>query len=459
MRHPHRLQLTRRDWLRLAAFGVTGSTCSGWLDLLADDAKVGGSPNQRRACIVLWMGGGPSQLDTFDLKPGHANGGPFREIETSAAGVKLSEHLPQLAKWGDRLAVVRSMTTKEGDHARGTQVMHTGYAPQGPIQFPPLGSLIAKELADAESDLPNCVSIAPNRNVERTLIGGFLGANYAPLAIGGGERMAVTDPARALQIADVKPSSSITTEQLDARLAMLGQLDRDFLEGLGGAESSHPSSELTRAHRSAYEKAVRLMRTDAALAFDLDRESPSLRDAYGRTLFGQGCLLARRLIERGVPFVEVNLSNTGDDNNSWDTHQTNFDRVRRLSEILDPAWSTLLRDLDERGLLDTTTIVWMGEFGRTPDHPADLRDKAGRDHNTKAMTMFFAGGGAKPGVSVGTTDELGWRAVEKVYRMRDVHATILHLMGLNDMRLMHYHAGRNMRLTDTGGEIIRDAVA
>lgn len=450
MRH----QLSRRDLLRLAAFGVTGSSCSGWLNLLADDARSSASPHSRRACIVLWMGGGPSQTDTFDLKPGHANGGPFREIETSAPGVKISEHLPQLAKWGDRLAVVRSMTTKEGDHSRGTQVMHTGYAPQGPIQFPPLGSLIAKELADAESDLPNCVSIAPNRNVERTLIGGFLGANYAPLAIGGGERTAVADPARALQIADMKSPTAVTSEQLDGRLKMLGELDREFLNGLGGAESSHPSSELARAHRSAYEKAVRLTRTEAATAFDLDRESPNLRDAYGRTLFGQGCLLARRLIERGVPFVEVNLSNTGDDNNSWDTHQSNFDRVRRLSEILDPAWATLLRDLGERGLLDTTTIVWMGEFGRTPK----INNNIGRDHFPVAWTTVLSGGSIRGGQTIGRTTDDGLRVADRPITSPDLIATICKAIGIDPRKQNLSNVGRPIRIADPNAKVIEDAL-
>ncbi len=451
MRH---LQLSRRDWLRLSAFGV-GASLSGWLDVLADESRLtiaGSKP--KRACLVLWMGGGPSQMDTFDLKPGHANGGPFREIETSASGVKFSEHLPQLAKWGHRLAVVRSMTTKEGDHARGTQVMHTGYAPQGPIQFPPLGSLIAKELADSEADLPNCVSIAPNRNVERNLIGGFLGPNYAPLAIGGGERMPVADPARALQIADMKPSTALASEQLDARLDMLAQFDREFLSGLGGADSSHPSSELTRGHRSAYDKAVRLMRTAAATAFDLERESPNIRDAYGRTVFGQGCLLARRLIERGVPFVEVNLTSVGDDNNSWDTHQSNFDRVRRLSEILDPAWATLMRDLDERGLLDTTTIVWMGEFGRTPK----INNNTGRDHFPVAWTTVLGGGGIRGGQTIGRTTEDGMRVADRPVTGPDLLATVCKAIGIDPRKQNLSNVGRPIRIADPNAKVIEEAL-
>lgn len=440
MRH----QLSRRDWLRLAAFGVSGSTCSGWLNLLAEDAKTSGSTKQRRACIVLWMGGGPSQTDTFDLKPGHANGGPFREIDTSAAGVRISEHLPQLAKWGQRLAVVRSMTTKEGDHGRATQVMHTGYAPQGPIQFPQLGSLIAKELADLDADLPNCVSIAPSRNVESQLSGGFLGPNFTPLAIGAGDRAAVADIPRALQVPDLRPSSPLSPEQFDARLRMLAQLDGEFLANISGDDSSHPSAELARGHRAAYERAVRLMRTEAAQAFDLEQESSALRDAYGRNLFGQGCLLARRLIERDVPFVEVSLSNVGGDNNSWDTHQNNFERVQRLSEILDPAWSTLLRDLDERGRLDSTLVVWMGEFGRTPK----INNNTGRDHFPNAWSAVLSGGGIRGGQVIGKTSDDAMRVTDRPVTCPDLFATICKAIGIDPRKQNLSNVGRPIRIAD-----------
>ena len=443
---------TRRDWLGLSALGI-GASMSGCLEKLAAESSQTGRSRPQRACIVLWMGGGPSQTDTFDMKPGHTNGGPFQQIETSAAGVRVCEHLPKLAKWGHRLAVVRSMTTKEGDHARGTQVMHTGYAPQGPVQFPPLGSLVAKELAEPEADLPSCVSVAPGRNVERSLVGGFLGANYAPLAIGSGEQTA-TDPVRALQIADLRPEDA-AARRLDPRLQLLSQLDGEFQSGVGGTDSPHPSGNLVRAHRSAYEKAIRLMRTQAATAFDLERESPLLRDAYGRNVFGQGCLLARRLIERGVPFVEVNLSRVGEEANSWDTHQQNFDRVKRLCEILDPGWATLMRDLQERGLLDSTTIVWMGEFGRTPK----INNGAGRDHFPAAWTTVLAGGGIRGGQTIGRTTDDGMRVADRPVTCPDLFATICRAVGIDPRKQNVSNVGRPIRIADPDAKPIEEALA
>jgi uncharacterized protein (DUF1501 family) len=191
----------------------------------------------------------------------------------------------------------------------------------------------------------------------------------------------------------------------------------------------------------------------------MTKESDATKEMYGLNdettrSFGTRCLMARQLVEKGTRFVQLYTPSQ-----SWDSHTDILKGHAKNAKEVDQPIAALIKDLKQRGLLETTLIVWMGEFGRTPDHPSDLRDKAGRDHNTKAMTMFFCGGGAKPGVSVGATDDLGWKSVEKVYRMRDVHATILHLMGLNDMRLSHYHAGRNMRLTDTGGEVIKEALA
>src|SRR5437868_7812070 len=175
--------LSRRDWLRLAAAGVVGSSMSGWLDVLA--AQTANDPRRKRSCVLLWMAGGPSQMDTFDLKPGHANGGPFKERQTSAPGLKISEHLPKIAEFGDRMAVVRSMSTKEGDHGRATFLMRTGYLPTGPIQHPTLGSLVSKELGRDDNPLPNFVSIGPYRIFSPAAYGpGFLGPQYAPLLVG-----------------------------------------------------------------------------------------------------------------------------------------------------------------------------------------------------------------------------------------------------------------------------------
>src|SRR5262245_26364892 len=283
--------LSRRDWLKLSAAGAVSYSVSGWLKTLASDAAA--HPQRKRSCILLWMNGGPSQMDTFDLKPGTANGGPFKEIQTSASGLKISEHLPKIAKFGDRMAVLRSMSTKEGDHERATFYLRTGYLPQGPIQYPPIGALVSKEIGRDDAPLPNFVSIAPFRFFRASAFGpGFLGPNYAPLIVGdsaGRPNQSAFDYEQALKVQDLDLARHVNRAHADSRIELLQGLQKDFLDTRPGIAA--------QSHLAAYDRAVRLMRTEAANAFDLEREKPALRDAYGRNLFGQGCLLARRLVE------------------------------------------------------------------------------------------------------------------------------------------------------------------
>ncbi|HZT78698.1 MAG TPA: DUF1501 domain-containing protein, partial [Gemmataceae bacterium] len=303
--------LSRRDWLRLAAAGVVGSSMSGWFDIVA--AQAARDPRRKRSCILLWMAGGPSQMDTFDLKPGHANGGPFKETQTSAPGLKISEHLPKIAQFGDRMAVIRSMSTREGDHGRATFLMRTGYLPTGPIQYPSLGAHVAHELGSDDSALPNAVAIAPYTVLNAAAYGsGFLGPKYAPLIVGdtGSQVQAQgqVDYDQSLKVKDLALPKEVSLAHADARIDLLKDMEKDFL-------ARHPDVS-PHSHLTAYDRAIRLMRTDAAKAFNIEEEKGEVRDRYGRNLFGQGCLLARRLVERGVPFVEVNLG-------GWDTHQNN----------------------------------------------------------------------------------------------------------------------------------------
>src|SRR5262249_7882419 len=238
----------------------------------------------------VWMSGGPGQMDRFDLKPGHANGGPFAAAETSVPGIRISEHFPQVGKLARHLAIVRSMNSKEGDHGRATYLLRTGYVPQGPIQYPSLGALVSKELDDGDAELPGFVSVAPFRVVSQGAFGsGFLGPRYAPLIVGeGGIAVPQAGPTvdRALRVQGLTPPPAISRGQVDARIDLLKQVQRDFA-------AAHPDAP-AGSHQSAYEGAVRLMRTAAAKAFDLEEEKPEVRDRYGRNLFGQGCLLARR---------------------------------------------------------------------------------------------------------------------------------------------------------------------
>jgi hypothetical protein len=442
-------KLSRRDWLRLSAAGVMGCSMSGWLETLAADAAA--NPKRKRSCILLWMTGGPSQMDTFDLKPGQANGGPFKEIKTSAPDLRISEHLPRIARFGDRLAVIRSMSTKEGEHGRATFLMRTGYQPTGPIQYPTLGSLVSRELGAEDAPLPNFVSIGPYRFFNAAAYGpGFLGPKYAPLIVGDGSpffRQQGQGYEQALKVQDIDLPGGVDRAHADARIDLLERMESDFL-------SEHPGIA-PLSHKTAYDRAVKLMKTDANKAFHLAEESPMLRDAYGRNLFGQGCLLARRLVERGVPFVEVTLAGVpGTNVFGWDTHQQNFQAVRRLSEVLDPAWGTLMEDLKQRGLLDSTLIVWMGEFGRTPR----INGQQGRDHYPNAWSTVLAGGGIKGGQAFGKTSADGAKVETRPVSVSDFLATICLALGIDPLKQNNSNVGRPIRIADKNAQPIKEIV-
>jgi hypothetical protein len=435
MSTPH---LSRRDWLKLSAAGALAPCVSGWFESFAHAAAA--HPGRKKSCILLWMSGGPSQLDTFDLKPGHANGGPFKEIATSAPGVKISEHLPKIAKLADHMAIVRSLHSKEGDHGRATYLMRTGYLPQGPIRYPSLGALVSRELGEERSELPNFVSIAPFGILNEGAFGsGFLGPRYAPLVVGEGPGQQ-NNPDRALRVEDLAPAAGVGKDHTTARIDLLEQVQREFLAGRPDLPAL--------SHQSAYDRAVRLMRTAAAKAFDLTQEKASIRDGYGRNLFGQGCLLARRLVERGVPFVEVTLG-------GWDTHGGNAATVRSLSQTVDAGWSSLMRDLNERGLLSSTLIVWMGEFGRTPKFPRP----DGRDHWPNSFSAVLAGGGIKGGQVIGDTGPDGASIKERPVSVPDFLATICQALGIDHTRMNVSNVGRPIRIVPPGAKAIREALA
>jgi hypothetical protein len=451
MRQSDLPRLSRRDWLRLSAAGVVGYSMSGWLERLA--AASANDPKRRRACILLWMNGGPSQMDTFDLKPGSANGGPYKEIQTSVPGMKISEHLPKIAKHADRMAIVRSMSTKEADHGRATYLMRTGRLPGGPIQYPVLGSLVAKELEPPGAELPSFVSIAPFRFLAPGAYGpGFLGPQYAPLIVGENQlpilQRGQDNSDQQLKVQDLDLAAGISARRGAARVQLLDEMEQDFLADRSGTASL--------SHRTAYQRAVTMMHSAAVKAFDLDDEPKELRDAYGRNLFGQGCLLARRLVERGVPFIEVTLARVPDQQVfGWDTHQNNFDQVEKLSGVLDAGWATLMQDLEDKGLLDTTLVVWMGEFGRTPK----INGNKGRDHWAVSWSTVLAGGGIKGGQVVGKTSADGMAVEERPVAVSDLLGTVGLALGLDIRKQNQSNVGRPIRFVDPTAQPIKEVVA
>jgi hypothetical protein len=439
--------LSRRDWLRLATAAAM-SASAGWFPAAAGAAA--GPPRRKRSCILLWMSGGPSQIDTFDPKPGQPTGGPLAAIRTSAPGVRVTELLPHVARQMNHLAVLRSMSTKEGDHGRATYHLRTGYVQQEPVQYPTFGSVAAKELADPRADLPGFVSIASRRGLNDGGFGaGFLGAAFAPLLIGNSDAdpYTPTPGEKALAVPDLAPPAGVPPAQADARLRLLAGQNEGF--------TRQHASPAASGVASAYGRAIRLMRSPARRAFDLHQEPDRLRDAYGRNLFGQGCLLARRLVERGVPFVEVFLGRVPGAFAGWDTHAGNFDSLRALCGVLDPAWGALMADLAGRGMLETTTVVWMGEFGRTPR----INGGAGRDHYPNAWSVVLGGGGVRGGQAVGRTSKDGAAVEERPVSVPDLLATVCSLLGMDPRKQNLSNVGRPIRLADPAGKPVKEVLA
>lgn len=382
--------ISRRDWLKLSAAGVVGSFVTPWFNTLATRAQEAAQQGARhKSCILLWMQGGPAQSLTFDLKAG----GAYRDVQTAVPGIRISEHLPKVARHMADMTLLRGMRTGDASHPGGTYLMHTGFRPrQGGVVHPSLGAIVAKEVGRRDFDLPNFVAVGAGRFRQA----GHLGPNYAPI---------VVSPTQG-GLPDLAPADSM--DAFDRRASLLDELDTAFM-----TDYQAPAAQ---AHQVTTQRAVRLMHTTLTRAFDVARENQQTRDSYGNNPFGNGCLLARRLVEVGVPFVEVTLG-------GWDTHSAAPDRVRRLSEQLDPAMSTLLTDLKQRNLLQNTLVIWMGEFGRNPAN--------GSNHYSRAWTSVLAGGGLRHGQVVGNTGRSGSDVEDRPITGPDFMATVCQALGID----------------------------
>lgn len=440
-------QFSRRQFGHAMAAGFGGVSASGWFPQLATAAAA--DPNRKRHCILLWMSGGPTQTDTFDMKPNHENGGEFQEVQTSAPGLRFSEHLPKLGAMADKLAVLRGLSTKEGDHGRGSYLMRTGQTPMGPIQYPCIGASLGKQLGNGDLSLPTNVSIGTYRAFNQDAFSpGFLGPRFGPLFVGATDVPgSVTNDDLGypnLKVQYLDRADGISQGRMDQRLEMWRRLQSQFV--------SQRSAGAAGMHNEVYESAVRLMNSDDAKAFDLSGEPEPLRAAYGKNVFGQGCLMARRLIQRGVPFIEVSLG-TGSTSVGWDTHADNFNAVKDLSKILDDGWGTLMRDLEDHGLLETTTILWMGEFGRTPS----INPTAGRDHFPNAWTSVLAGGGVTGGQAYGATSDDGQEVVDGKIGVQDLLSTLCKAIGLGSSPSNLAPSGRPIPISE--GRAIQEVLA
>lgn len=414
----NRPNLSRRDVLKLSAAGALGASVSGWFPTLAKEAAVAASEGvKHKSCILLWMNGGPAQSHTFDLKAGSE----YKAISTSVPGIEICEFLPKVAKHMDDMVLLRSMSTGESSHRRARYLMHTGYRQgAGGTTYPSMGAVVSRELGDPLFDLPNFVAIN-----NPSFGSGYLGPKHSPLV--------VVDPARGIE--NIKPVT--TLEDLKDRAGLLEDLDGELL----GNYKANP----IEGHLKGYQKAVQLMHSNKSKAFNISEEPDKVRDTYGRNKFGDGCLMARRLVEAGVPFVEV--TGVG----GWDTHAGAGPKVKGLLGPIDPAWAALLADLKERDLLDNTLVIWMGEFGRSPGK--------GTNHFARAWSTVLCGGGLKTGQVIGRTDKGGGTVEERPIRVNDFMATVFKAVGIEPDKQLRAKSGRPFRLVDKDPNPVKEIFA
>ncbi len=414
--------MTRRHFMNHMAGSAAAAsdlmTLGGAIQANADEMR-----RNRKSAIMLWMGGGPPTIDIWDLKPGSATGGPFRPISTTG-DMQICEHMPMVAQQMHNLSIVRSMATREADHNRGRYYMHTGFVPNPNIEHPSYGAVVAHELMDQRPEL----EIPPFVTIGGASAGpGFLGMAWSPFS--------VTSTGRIRNL-DMK----LDTPRLMQRMAALKEIEGGF----ANRTRDLPASE----HGKVLKKTFDLMTSSQMEAFRVEKEDEKTKERYGNNGFGQGCLLARRLVEGGVPFVEVDLG-------GWDLHQ-NVHQTLADTKLpqLDKAMSALVEDLEQRQLLQDTAIIWMGEFGRTPR----INQNAGRDHWARSWSCVVGGAGIKGGLAVGETSSDGMAVESEPYSSEDLMATVCQGLGIGlDTTFMSKNR-RPMKIAN-GGKVITDLVA
>ena len=346
-----------------------------------------------KSAILLWMGGGPSTMDIWDLKPEATTGGPFRPMNTSG-DVQICEHMPLMAKQMHNMAIIRSMSTREADHMRGRYYMHTGYVPNPSMEHPSYGSVLSHQLRRDDIEIPQFVTVGGG-----SMGAGFLGAQYNPFSVNSDGR---------IRNLDMK-----VDERLIQRAYALDFLETNFINQKRGS--------LAKDHQSVLKQTFNLLTSEQMKAFKVASEPEAVKERYGDSGFGKGCLMARRLVEVGVPFIEVNLG-------GWDNHQ-NIHTILKDTRlpVLDQGMSALVEDLEQRELLKDTAIIWMGEFSRTPR----INGNAGRDHWARSWSVVVGGAGMNGGIAVGATNDDGTKVITDPYSSQDVMASVCKALGIS----------------------------
>jgi hypothetical protein len=424
----------RRDFLKFGAgAGLLGLSLPQLLQLEAAAKKQDDAKRKADAVIMVWLAGGPSTIDMWDLKPDAPEGirGTFKPIDTSAKGVQISEHLPKMAKVMDRSTVVRSLYHTIPSHLTGTVWMTTGNKPTPAMSYPALGSLTAKMMTGA-AGVPKFVSFGEMRGGQAGT-SGYLGTAYNPFIIDGaggrGKKGKVS-----LRVRGITLPNGFTMKQLQNRDALRDTFEQTFRD-------LDKSSDVADGFDAFHKQALDILRSDRTKkAFDLDDEKDSVRERYGANGFGQSALAARRLVESGVRFVTLSVG-------GWDTHGKNFDALKgRLLPQVDTTLSALIGDLSERGMLDRTVVYCAGEFGRTPK----VNKNAGRDHWSRSMAVLLAGGGFKQGYAHGKTDPNGMAPALEPCKPDDISATIFHALGIDPHAELMTPSNRPMQLFREG---------
>lgn len=396
------------------------------LSLLSRNGLAGELARGDKSVILLWLAGGASQLETWDPKPGRPTGGPFAKIPTCIPGVEISELLPKMSTRLHETAIIRSLNTKIADHGSGYELMDTGRRPEPGVEFPHLGAILAHELSQADSRVPDHIEMYTPTEGRRKGTAGFLGARYNP--------MFLTD---SIMPENIQRPEAISDDDHRERAALQRFLSRRFSRDL--------HAPAVDSHNAAYARVRGLMASDQL--FDLEREPQSMRDHYGPTQFGQQCLIARRLVEAGVPFVKVARA-------WWDSHGQNFETHRELCADLDHVMSALLDDLKQRGLLEKTLVITLGEFGRTPQ----INGSLGRDHFASAWSCTLSGCGIRGGTVYGKTDEDGRTVADGEASAGDLYATIFAALGIDHTK--EYMLGsRPIPIADFDSFPIQDVLA
>jgi hypothetical protein len=419
--------IPRRDFIRIGALAGISLSLPKYLALASTGGVVSGAKG--KAAIFVRLGGGPSHMDSFDLKPDapDTHRGEFKEIATNVPGIRISEHLPKLAMCADKYAILRGVSHTLAAHELGTLYMGTGNRPLPSLSFPTYGAVVSKELKGAP-ELPPFVAI-PQQGNNPT---GYLGVEYGPFETG-----ATPQPGKPMEIRGLSLKNGVTMEDIDRRQNLLARYDTVF--------GDFAKEDKILAGMDQFgQKAYSMMRSSKAReAFDLSRESMAISDLFGKDQFSQSCLLATRLVESGVRFVTVNLG-------GWDTHSDNFRTLKdRLLPSLDAGLSGLFLALAAKGLLDSTTVFVTGEFGRTPK----INQRGGRDHYPRAMFCVLAGGGIKGGQVVGESDARGEGPKDRAITPDDVAATFYQTLGIDHRHEYHTPSGRPVMIVRYGTPI------